>query len=907
MNEIENSKEEIIKERGNKLIETLKKPTVWVIISLVLLIILGTYIRIQPMRINPGTGNPGLWDITTDTWTLGPDLDPWLFTRHAQTIIKQGGLPPIDTMRNVPLGLDTSIETQLLPNMIAWTYRILNIFTETTLIYAAVIFPVIMFSLTVIAFFLFVREIFIRKSKKSKITANIISLISTLFMVVIPALLPRTIAGIPEKESAAFFFLFLTFYLFLKAWKSEKTRNYVILSILAGISTAALGAIWGGVLYAFITIALATLSAFIINKIHKKEFIVYFLWVASSFGIMILMGRLPFRNILQSLDTLAVSLVLFILIVHFIIWNTIGNLKILNNKIPKNIISLIISIILGVILILLMLGPSFFIQKIQSIGNMLFSPTTGRWNRTVAENSQPFFTGWGSSFGPFIGNMPIVFWLFFVGSVVLFKKMLNGIKKKSSLILTGLYIFFFCGIVFSRYSSAGMLNGVNFISKLFYMGSAVFFIGFLIYFYLKGSNRDRESNISFEYIFLFSLFVLCLIAARSAVRLIMVLAPIAPIFIGYLVVEAVKKARKSEDVWKIMFVALAIVIILASVFAVWTFYKQSKGQARQMIPSYYNQQWQKAMEWTREETPQDAVLASWWDYGYWIQSIGNRATVTDGGNAISFWNYWTGRMVLTGDNQKDALDFLYTHETDYFLIDSSDIGKYGAFSSIGSNENYDRLSWIGTFLLDESQVQETSNGTNYVYVGGVALDEDIIIEENGRQILLPQQSAGVGGLIISSSNEGNMTRASAAIFYQGNRHDIPLRYVYINGEIVDFGSGIEAVVFIFPKIIQTGGGLQKSEIGAAMFISPRLLRGMLSQVYIMNDPFNNFEAFELAHSEPNRIIQDFNNQGANLPEFLYFNGLQGPIKIWEIKYTGEEEFKQKYLDRDASKYLNWSL
>jgi asparagine N-glycosylation enzyme membrane subunit Stt3 len=41
-------------------------------------------------------------------------------------------------------------------------------------------------------------------------------------MIIIPAFLSRTVAGIPEKESVAFFFMFLSFYLFLKAWKSER-------------------------------------------------------------------------------------------------------------------------------------------------------------------------------------------------------------------------------------------------------------------------------------------------------------------------------------------------------------------------------------------------------------------------------------------------------------------------------------------------------------------------------------------------------------------------------------------------------------------------------------------------------------------------------------------------------------
>src|SRR3989304_8672705 len=92
------------------------------------------------------------------------------------------------------------------------------------------------------------------------------------------------------------------------------------------------------------------------------------------------------------------------------------------------------------------------------------------------------------------------------------------------------------------------------------------------------------------------------------------------------------------------------------------------------------------------------------------QSIGDRATVTDGGNAIVWWNYLTGRLVLTGDNQKDALNFLYNHNATHLLIDPTDIGKYGAYSQIGSNETFDRLSQ-GPFALisDNRNIQETKN------------------------------------------------------------------------------------------------------------------------------------------------------------------------------------------------------
>ena len=69
-----------------------------------------------------------LKDITTGTWTLGPDLDPFLFLRGAQTILENGSLPKIDYMRNVPLGFDNTMETQLLPYMIVWMYKIINLF-----------------------------------------------------------------------------------------------------------------------------------------------------------------------------------------------------------------------------------------------------------------------------------------------------------------------------------------------------------------------------------------------------------------------------------------------------------------------------------------------------------------------------------------------------------------------------------------------------------------------------------------------------------------------------------------------------------------------------------------------------------------------------------------------------------
>lgn len=39
--------------------------------------------------------------------------------------------------------------------------------------------------------------------------------------------------------------------------------------------------------------------------------------------------------------------------------------------------------------------------------------------------------------------------------------------------------------------------------------------------------------------------------------------------------------------------------------------------------------WLKTLEWMRTNLPEDAVVACWWDYGYWVTILGNRTSIAD--------------------------------------------------------------------------------------------------------------------------------------------------------------------------------------------------------------------------------------------------------------------------------------
>ncbi len=46
--------------------------------------------------------------------------------------------------------------------------------------------------------------------------------------------------------------------------------------------------------------------------------------------------------------------------------------------------------------------------------------------------------------------------------------------------------------------------------------------------------------------------------------------------------------------------------------------------------------WPHAMQWLKENTSEDAVIAAWWDYGYWISTLAERKTLADNATVLDW-------------------------------------------------------------------------------------------------------------------------------------------------------------------------------------------------------------------------------------------------------------------------------
>jgi dolichyl-diphosphooligosaccharide--protein glycosyltransferase len=115
-----------------------------------------------------------------------------------------------------------------------------------------------------------------------------------------------------------------------------------------------------------------------------------------------------------------------------------------------------------------------------------------------------------------------------------------------------------------------------------------------------------------------------------------------------------------------------------------------------------------AYEWLKTQTPEDARVMAWWDYGYQITGIGNRTSIADGNT----WNHEhianLARM-LTSDEEKAHK--VIRHLADYVLVwaggggddmaKSPHLFRIGASIGSGRSKAVDMNKITSTFGVDK--------------------------------------------------------------------------------------------------------------------------------------------------------------------------------------------------------------
>jgi hypothetical protein len=316
---------------------------------------------------------------------------------------------------------------------------------------------------------------------------------------------------------------------------------------------------------------------------------------------------------------------------------------------------------------------------------------TNRFERSVSENQPPSFLGGGNSWWTTFGvsflsfdgssylSIGLVFLMFFFGGIIMFYREFKNFKYAKY--LTAIFMIFLCALIFENFSGGDTrYQWVNslFSSQIFYF--ALFGITIVLFLFLEHRSREHLENINSSYLLVLTWFVISTIAANGAVRLFFMLAFPAMIMAAYFIKWAAESLahRVNSRLWSLPYLFGALILLLS--FSVITI---SNASMYPGLQSYYD-----ALHWASNNTPTDAVFTHWWDYGYIVQTIGQRATVVDPGNFLVQRDYDTGGYLFNAFNNSESLTYLNNYgKPSYWFIISEDIPKFFQISNLGSLSN----------------------------------------------------------------------------------------------------------------------------------------------------------------------------------------------------------------------------
>ncbi len=227
--------------------------------------------------------------------------------------------------------------------------------------------------------------------------------------------------------------------------------------------------------------------------------------------------------------------------------------------------------------------------------------------------------------------------------------------------------------------------------------------------------------------------------ASSMVRLILLMAPVLSILWALALVQllgpfitllkeapmvARRKMRFGAHVGKefsgafivLMFLLLTFTFVLPSPLAT---FPRTLDQAYSpttiaaaSLPLKPNEpvpDWIDALNWMRVNLNSTDVVASWWDYGYWITVIANKTTLADNGTHNSTQIGRIGRMFLS--NETEALEILRGFDASYIVVFTVFDGN-GNDVGWGDEGKWRWMARIG--LLDDNSFGNLTLGIDWV-------------------------------------------------------------------------------------------------------------------------------------------------------------------------------------------------
>ena len=453
-------------------------------------------------------------------------------------------------------------------------------------------------------------------------------LLAAAFMGITPGYISRSVAGSYDNEAIAIFLLVFTFFLWIKAVKNGSIMWGALAALFYGYMVSA----WGG--YVFIT-NLIPLHAFVLvlmGRYSSRLYISYTTWYA--LGTLASM-QVPFVGFLpvRSSDHMA-ALGIFGLL------QLVGFFSFLREQVPgKQFQTLLVALGGGIFALM-------FVALVALTLSGVIAPWSGRfyslWDTSYAKIHIPIIasvsehqpTAWPA----FFFDLSMLIWLFPAGVYMCFRNLKDE------------HVFVVIYAVLASYFAGVMVRLMLTLTPVVCVAAALALSHiFDTYLYIPtpaeepsdGSNGSVKAS---------------KIAANPSLRTtrnpligiysILSKSTITSMATGFLLLYVAQCTWVTSNAYSSPSVVLA---------------SRLPDGSQHIIDDY-----REAYYWLRQNTPQDAKIMSWWDYGYQIGGMADRPTLVDN-------NTWNNTHIATVGKAMSAREevsypILRQHDVDYVLV-----------------------------------------------------------------------------------------------------------------------------------------------------------------------------------------------------------------------------------------------
>tara|TARA_B100000029_G_scaffold34407_1_gene32450 strand:- start:549 stop:2825 length:2277 start_codon:yes stop_codon:yes gene_type:complete len=190
--------------------------------------------------------------------------------------------------------------------------------------------------------------------------------------------------------------------------------------------------------------------------------------------------------------------------------------------------------------------------------------------------------------------------------------------------------------------------------------------------------------------------------SSSFVRL-EIFASIGLIILGSIGISILSKKLFLSDIFKptkFLYVGVIILLFIIPItmpentnWLSWADFKPTIYNGGTYFSVVHND-WFHAMNWLKNNTPEDSVIASWWDYGYWITTLSDRTTIIDNSTLID-WQIkkMAYSLITTPENSWHILNSHHSEDISEYMGDETILAFGGTLES-EFNKNY--LETYGT-------------------------------------------------------------------------------------------------------------------------------------------------------------------------------------------------------------------